>query len=69
MNFRGEKRSNATHRSTTDQDCRFASKGTTGSGAVPGYTVNALMENRNRILLGIGVEIFRSSASESEGWE
>jgi transposase len=67
VNFRGEKRSNATHRSTTDTDCRFASKGTTGSGAIPGYTVNALMENRHRILLGIGVEIFRSSASETEG--
>lgn len=67
VNFRGEKRSNATHRSTTDRDCRFASKGTTGSGAIPGYTVNALMENRHRILLGIGVEIFRSSASETEG--
>ena len=25
------------------------------------------MENRNRILLGIGVEVFRSSASETEG--
>jgi hypothetical protein len=25
------------------------------------------MENRNRILMGIGVEIFRSSASETEG--
>lgn len=67
VNFRGEKRSNQTHRSLTDPDCRFASKGTTGSGAIPGYTVNALMENRNRILLGIGVELFRSSASETEG--
>jgi transposase len=67
VNFRGEKRSNQTHRSTTDPDCRFASKGTSGTGSVPGYTVNALMENRNRILLGIGVEIFRSSASETDG--
>jgi transposase len=67
VDFRGEKRSNATHRSTTDPDCRFASKGSTGGGAIPGYTVNALMENRNRILLGIGVEVFRSSASETEG--
>lgn len=66
VNFRGEKRSNATHRSTTDPDCRFASKGATGSGAIPGYTVNALMENRHRVLLGIGVETFRSSASETE---
>jgi transposase len=67
VDFRGEKRSNATHRSATDPDCRFASKGTSGTGAQPGYTVNALMENRNRILLGLGVEVFRSSASETEG--
>jgi hypothetical protein len=67
VDFRGEKRSNATHRSLTDPDCRFASKGSSGTGAYPGYTVNALMENRHRILLGIGVEIFRSSASETEG--
>ena len=67
MNFRGEMRSNATHRSVTDPDCRFASKGSTGTGAVPGYTVNALMETRTRILLGIGVEIFQGSSSETEG--
>lgn len=67
VDFRGQKRSNATHRSTTDPDCRFASKGSTGTGAYPGYTVNALMENRHRFLLGLGVEVFRSSASETEG--
>jgi hypothetical protein len=67
VDFRGEKRSNATHRSVTDLDCRFASKGTSGTGAFPGYTVNALMENRHRILLGIGVEVFRSVGSERDG--
>lgn len=67
VDFRGEKRGNKTHRSTTDPDCRFVSKGASGSGAYPGYTVNALMENRNRILLGVGVEIFRSSTSEEQG--
>jgi transposase len=67
VDFRGEKRSNATHCSMTDPDCRFASKGSSGTSAFPGYTVNALMENRHRILLGVGVEIFRSSASETEG--
>jgi len=44
VNFRGEKRSNKTHRSTTDPDCRYVSKGSSGTGAYPGYTVNALME-------------------------
>lgn len=67
VNFRGEKRGNRTHRSTTDPDCRFVSKGSTGTGAFPGYTVNAVMENRNRILLGIGEEIYRSSLGEEEG--
>jgi transposase len=65
--FRGQKRSNATHRSSSDPDCRFASKGSWGAAAYPGYTVNALMENRHRILLGLGVEIFRSSTSEEQG--
>lgn|GEM_PF-5812870 len=40
---------------------------TSGTGAQPSYTVNARMENRNRILPGLGVEIFRSSAFETEG--
>ena len=69
VDFRGEKRSNATHRSTTDPDCRFASKGASGTSAYPGYTVNALMENRHRILLGVGVEVFRSGGSERDGCE
>ena len=67
INFRGERRSNATHRSVSDPDCRFVSKGTSGTGAYPGYTVNAVMENRHRILLGLGVEIFQGSTSEAHG--
>ncbi len=67
VNFRGEKRGNKTHRSTSDPDSRFVSKGSSGTGAFPGYTVNAVMENRNRILLGIGEEIYRSSLGEEEG--
>jgi transposase len=67
VDFRGEKRSNKTHRSKTDPDCRFVSKGTSGTGAYPGYTVNALMENRNRILLGMGVEVFQGCTSEERG--
>jgi transposase len=67
VNFRGEKRSNETHRSSTDPDCRFVSKGSTGTSAYPGYTANAVMENRHRILLGLGVEVFRSSRSEEDG--
>jgi transposase len=67
VNFRGEKRSNATHRSTTDPDSRLVSKGTSGTGAYPGYTVNAVMENRHRILLGIGAAGGHGSTVEEEG--
>jgi hypothetical protein len=67
VDFRGEKRGNKTHRSKTDPDCRFVSKGSSGTGAYPGYTVNAVMENRNRILVGVNVEVFRGPASETEG--
>jgi hypothetical protein len=66
VDFRGQKRGNKTHRSLTDRDCRFVSKGTSGTGAYPGYTVNAVMENRHRILLGLGAEVFRSSTSEEQ---
>lgn len=61
----GQKRSNATHRSTTDGDARLASKGK--EGAQLNYQVNGVMENRNRFLVGIGVEIFTSSTGEREG--
>ena len=66
VDFRGEKRSNATHRSTSDPDARFAHKSGRGYSQ-PGYTVNGIMENRNRILVGIGVEVFRGGLSEREG--
>ena len=47
VNWRGQKRSNATHRSTTDPDARLARK-SPGEGAAPAYTVNGVMENRHR---------------------
>lgn len=62
----GQKRSNATHRSTSDPDARLARK-SHQDGAHPSYTVNGVMENRNRVLVGIGVEIFASGASERAG--
>src|SRR5262249_46848960 len=67
VDFRGERRSNATHRSVSDPDCRYVSKGSSGTGAYPGYTVNAVMENRHRILLGLGVETFAGVTSEKHG--
>lgn len=67
VNFRGEQRTNATHRSATDPDCRYVSKGSTGTGAYPGYTVAAVMENRHRFLLGLRVETFQGTTSEKAG--
>jgi transposase len=64
VNWQGEKRSNETHRSTTDPDARLATKSSKET-AVPGYTVNGVMENRNRFLMGIGVEIFTGHAERN----
>jgi transposase len=66
ITFRGERRSNQTHVSTTDPDAKLANKGN-GTAAMVGYTVNGLMENRHRLLLGINVESFRGPASETDG--
>lgn len=66
ITFRGERRSNQTHVSTTDPDAKLANKGN-GTAAMVGYTVNGLMENRHRLLVGINVETFRGPASETEG--
>ncbi len=54
--FRGTKRSNATHESKTDPDARLIKKGK-GREAKLAFVANALMENRNGILVGFGVEL------------
>ena len=64
VGWHGEKRSNATHRSTTDPDSRLATK-SNKTAAVPSYVVNGTMENRNRILTGIGVELFTGKAERA----
>jgi transposase len=55
VNFRGERRSNATHQSTTDPEAKLAKKGL-GKEAKLCYSANALMENRNTILIDLQVE-------------
>jgi IS5 family transposase len=55
VNFRGERRSNATHQSTTDPEARLARKGP-GKEARLCYSANALVENRNTILIDLQVE-------------
>lgn len=52
VNFRGERRSNATHRSTTDPDARLARRGD-GREAQPSYHVHYTMDNRTRVTLDV----------------
>ena len=55
MNFHGERRSNATHQSTTDPEAKLAKKGA-GKEAKLCYSANALVENRNGLLIEFAVE-------------
>src|SRR5262245_28337198 len=55
VNFHGERRSNATHQSTTDPEALLARKGK-GKEAKLCYSANALMENRNSLLIDFQVE-------------
>jgi hypothetical protein len=50
-NFRGEKRSNETHESTSDPDARLYRKGD-GQPAMLCYMGHALMENRHGLVVG-----------------
>ena len=50
VDFRGEKRSNATHASTTDPDARLYKK-SPGTGAMLCFIGHALMENRNGLIV------------------
>jgi transposase len=61
VNFRGERRSNATHESKTDPDAKLMKKGK-GRETKLSYGGHALMENRN----GLCVDIEVRSALETE---
>ena len=50
VNFRGEKRSNATHRSVTDPDARLVRK-THHGAAFLGYQASVLTENRHGLIV------------------
>jgi transposase/IS5 family transposase len=55
VDFHGEHRSNATHQSTTDPEALLARKGK-GKEAKLCYSGNALVENRNSLLIDLQVE-------------
>lgn len=54
VDFRGERRTNATHRSTTDPEARLARKGK-GQPALLSHSGHALIENRHGLCLDIAV--------------
>jgi hypothetical protein len=54
VNFRGDKRSNATHESTADPEARLATKGN-GQTSKMSYSGHVLMENRNGLCVDIRV--------------
>jgi transposase len=54
VDFRGEKRSNATHASTTDPEARLAKKGKSKEARLS-FAAHALMENRHGLLVDFQV--------------
>src|SRR5262249_21745335 len=65
VDFRGEKRSNETHESTTDPEARLARKGN-GKEAKLAFCANGLIENRNGLLVGLNV-LLATGTAEREG--
>ena len=63
VNFRGEKRTNETHQSTTDPESRLYKKGK-GKEAKLSYMGHVLMENRNGLVVGAMVTQATGKAEE-----
>ena len=66
VNFRGERRSNQTHRSRTDPDARLARRGD-GRGAYPSYLAHYTMDNKTRITLDVETTRAEGSAEIEAG--
>lgn len=64
IDFKGEKRSNATHQSTTDPDARMYKK-SKGSQCYMGFLGHALMENRNGLVYTTTVTIASGTAERT----
>ena len=65
VNFRGEKRSNKTHESTTDPEAKLARKGD-GKESKLAYSAHVLMENRNGLCVDIRVAQANGFAEREE---
>jgi transposase len=68
VDFHGEKRSNATHQSTTDPEARLLRKGK-GKEAKLVFMGHALMENRNGMLVDFQVSPATGTAERDEALE
>lgn len=66
VNFHGERRSNATHQSTTDPDSRLAKKGP-GKEAKLAYLGELLMENRHGLVVDACVVTASGTAERDAG--
>jgi len=65
VNFRGEKRSNATHRSLVDPEARLARKGP-GKPALLSHSAHVLMDNRSGLCLDLAVD---QAHGKAERWQ
>jgi len=65
VNFRGEKRSNATHRSLVDPEARLMRKGK-GQPALLSHSVHVMMENRNGLCVNIAVDEANGTAERTQ---
>jgi transposase len=61
VNFHGERRSNATHQSTTDPDARLFTKGS-GQAAKLSYMGHVLMENRHGLVVDAALTLATGTA-------
>ena len=56
VDFRGTRRTNATHRSTTDPEARLYSKGAAGTAAYLCHSAHLVTENRNGLIMAVAVD-------------
>ncbi len=68
IDFRGEKRSNETHASTTDPDAKLARKGV-GKESKMSYSAHALIENRNGLLVDFQMDEANGTAERRNALE
>ena len=68
VDFRGERRSNETHGSTSDPDARLYRK-SRGTGAILCYMGHTLMENRNGLVVDARVSVASGTAERETAQE